>query len=294
MESSTPRKEIPPLDPEILYLYQTIAGTYCDKYVANFLLPQLTKSTQKSHSTLEEWRTELESPLAALQVFLGYYGFSRRGKERDESSRNALKALAEVLNAQSMDELLGKPDGTELWNAFDAECQSRGKKSNEPQNRGLVQGLLELSQEIYRQDKVGSLATWIVDEVEKSKRLEPQFLRIVDIRGVGPKSTSTFLRDIVFLYDLERYILPADRIYIQPVDRWLRAITEFAVPEPGMERAADWVVAGKINKYARRANVSGIRFNLGLTYFGQRIVREPERLPQEIKSLFADFHARSE
>lgn len=288
MESAPQNRDTPPLDSKAIYLYQVIAGKYCDKYVSTFLIPQLQKTTKKNYATLEEWQTELQNSLSSLQVFLGYYGFARRGKDREECSRTALKALSTVLENQSLQELLSKPDGTELWNAYEAECQARERKSNAEQNRGLVQGLLELAQEIYREDKNGSIATWLVEAVDKSDRLEPQFLRIVDIRGVGPKSTSTFVRDLAFLYDLEKDIHPADRIYIQPVDRWLRAITKYVIPEPDMEKAADWVVAGKINKYARRAHVSGVRFNLGLTYFGQRVVRDPERLSNEIKHLLAD------
>lgn len=288
MDQTAPKKETPPLLPEMQFLYSAFAGKYCDKYLDTFLIPQLQKATGKKFITIEEWREELEHPLAALQVFLGFHGFSRRGKDRDEYSRNVLKALGKTLEQRTVEELLTKADGTCLWDAFDMECQARGRKSNEAQNRGLVQGLLELAQEIYREDQSGSIATWIIDGIQDAGRIEPQFLRVVDIRGVGPKSTSTFMRDVIYLYDLERQVLPADRIYIQPVDRWLRAITRFVVPEDNMEKAADWVVAGKINKYARRAKVSGVRFNLGLTYFGQRIVREPERLEFEIKQLLKD------
>lgn len=288
MEPRSQNRDIPPLDSKAIQLYQLIAGQYCDKYVSNFLIPQLQKATKKELATLEEWQTELDNPLSSLQVFLGYYGFARRGKDRDECSRTALKALNQVLETRSIQELLEQPDGTQLWEAYEAECQVKDRKSNEGQNRGLVQGILELAQEIYREDKNGSITTWLVDGVDNSDRLEPQFLRIVDIRGVGPKSTSTYVRDIAFLYNLEQDIHPADRIYIQPVDRWLRAITEYVVPEPNMEKAADWVVAGKINKYARLAKVSGVKFNLGLTYFGQRVVRDPERFSSEIKKLLAD------
>ncbi|QYK53990.1 MAG: hypothetical protein KF824_03625 [Fimbriimonadaceae bacterium] len=288
MEPTEQLRDTPPLDPSAVFLYQLIAGKYCDKYVSTFLIPNLQKTIKKEFTTLEEWRLELDNPLSALQVFLGHYGFARRGKDRDECSRTALKALNLVLENQSIQELLAQADGTQLWNSYEAECLSKGRKSNEAQNRGIVQGLLELAQEIYREDNNGSIVTWLVDGVDNADRLEPQFLRIVDIRGVGPKSTSTFVRDIAFLYDLEKDIHPADRIYIQPVDRWLRAITEYVVPEPNMENAADWVVAGKINKYARRAKVSGVKFNLGLTYFGQRVVRDPDRFSSEIKKLLAD------
>lgn len=275
----------PPLDPEIGKIYRILADRFADQYVESFLIPQLGKASRKDWKTLQQWCDELEDPLSSLRVLLGYYAFSRRGKDREELSRIALRSLDQVLENRTIDELLVQPNGLELWTCFVAECANRGKKPNENQNRGLVQGLLELAQEIYRIDEIGSVAGWVAEGVQQTGRLEPQFLRIVDIRGVGPKNTSTFLRDMVFLYDLETSVMAADRIYMQPVDRWLRAICRFAVPEPDLEEAPDWIVAGKINKYARRAGVSLVRFDLGLTYFGQRIVRSPDRLEQELKLL---------
>jgi len=56
-----------------------------------------------------------------------------------------------------------------------------------------------------------------------------------------------------------------------------------------MEDAADWIVAGKISKYARRARVSSIRFNMGVTYFGQKIVKEPDRFQDEMKNLMIEL-----
>lgn len=275
----------PPLSPELAALYRKLAGDFADRYVDAYLIPQLAKATKLDHTTLEDWSHALEDPLVSLKVLLGYYGFSRRGKDRDELARAALRALDRTLGDQPVETLLNATDAVPVWEAFIKECELRRLKPNESQNRGLVQGLVELAQEIYRIDETGSVAAWIADGIEQTGRLEPQFLRIVDIRGVGPKSTSTFLRDVVFIFDLEEDVQPADRIYMQPVDRWLRAISKFAVPEPDMAGAADWIVAGKINKYARRAKVSLIRFDLGLTYFGQRVVRTPDRLEQELRSL---------
>ena len=175
--------------------------------------------------------------------------------------------------------------GEQLWEHFEAICQENRRKPNEAQNRGLLQGMLELSQENYRESGSGSLTTWLIETVQKTRRIEPCFERIVDIRGVGPKSTSTFMRDIVYIFDLEQIVEPADRIYIHPIDRWLRTISRYIVPEPNMEKAADWIIAGKISKYSRRAGVSGIAFNMGTTFFGQKLVKEPARFEDMLKKL---------
>jgi hypothetical protein len=109
----------------------------------------------------------------------------------------------------------------------------------------------------------------------------------VDIRGVGPKTTSTFLRDVALLYGLEDQIDHIDRLYLQPVDRWTRLLAEMIVAELDEEHVADWIIAGKLAKYTRRAGVSGVRFNMGTSYFGTRRVFSPERLPECLNSLLA-------
>lgn len=274
-----------PLDPNITQIYQVFAGEFADKYLESYLLPQLLKSTKETAEDLDDWVAILDEPTPSLRMFYGSYAYSRRGKDRDAFSRITLKALDALLENKPIEHLLEGPDGTAIWDAFVNQCEQSGIKPSEDHNRGIVQGILELSQEIFRIDGIGSIAGWIADGIEKTGHLEPQFNRIVDIRGVGPKSASTFLRDIVLIYNLEQKVAPVDRIHFQTIDRWARAIAPFCVPEPQDDRMADWIVAGKINKYARRARVSGIRFNLGLTYFGQRIVREPEMFPREIKKL---------
>lgn len=274
-----------PLDPSIAAIYRALAGEYAEKYLATFLMPQLERSTGKSVETLEGWVDILDEPEDSIRVFLGSYAYARRGKDRDIYARTTLKALDQVLETVSMAQLLESDSGVQLWEAFVTQCDKRGIKANESQNRGIVQGIPELAQEIFALDECGSISGWVADGIEQTGNIESQFNRIVDIRGVGPKSTSTFLRDLVLIYGLESKVSPAERIHIQPIDRWTRLATKYCVPEPQDDRLADWIVAGKINKYARRAKVSGIRFNLGLTYFGQRIVRDPSRFDSEMKAL---------
>jgi hypothetical protein len=281
-----------PLDSRVAHIYRTMATEYAEKYLTTFLIPQLERATGQTAETLDDWIDILDEPEAALRTFLGGYAYARRGKDRDLYGRISLRALDQLLTTTTFEDLLKQSDGTALWESYLVACQAKDVKPNESQNRGIVQGILELAQEIYTSDGVGSIAGWVADGVEETGRLEPQFLRIVDIRGVGPKSTSTFLRDLVLIYNVEKDVTPADRIHIQSVDRWLRLATKYCVPEPQADAMADWIVAGKINKYARKARVSSIRFTLGLTYFGQRVVRDPERFDRELKAIFAPKEQR--
>lgn len=262
-----------------------MAGEYARRYADEFLLGHLKKLLGLADAEKDNVATALEDPFLALKAFFGHYAFARRGKDRDDLAASSLEAMNRLVQDRTFEDVLNDPDGTSLWTAFDNTCKDKKHKSNEQQNRGPIQGMLELAQEIHRLDKEASLATWISSGVLETGRLEPQHMRIVDIRGVGPKSASTFVRDMVWLYEVEEDVDPADRLFTQPVDRWLRSIVKYVVPEPGLEDPADWIVAGKISKYTRRARVSSIEFNMGTTYFGQRVVVEPGKLEDCLRSL---------
>ena len=288
-EQQRKRKPIIPLDPRMIAIYRRVAGEYADHYIDDFLFHHLRRVMQiDAEADIEAIHQALEDPYLCLRAFYGHYAFARRGKDRDDLAKAALQALEQINTEKDFEEVLKAEDGVELWEKFEKNCQELNRKPNENQNRGMIQGMLELSQEIYRIDRNGSIASWFTDVIAQTGQLETQFLRIVDIRGVGPKSTSTFMRDISYIFDMEESIDPADKIYVQPIDRWLRLISRYVVPEKDMEKAADWIVAGKVSKYSRRARVSGLRFNMGTTYFGQKIVRDPSNFEDCIKQVLLD------
>lgn len=275
------------IDPHSVAVLQAISGEVAQQYIESVLLPSLKRAMHLHGDSVSEIREGFSNPYRCLLGFYGHYAFSRRGKDREELGSIANVALKNVADESHFDDLLSRADGSVLWDAFDAECRERHHKNPEQLNRGLIQGMVELAQEIYRIDRVGSITEWIAKGVRDTRFIEPQFLRIVDIRGVGPKNTSTFLRDVVFLYDLEEGLDHANRLYVQPIDRWIRMLATDIVTEIDAASAADWIIAGKIAKYARHAGVSGVRFNMGATYFGTRYVREAAYLEESLEELLS-------
>ncbi|MCH8978167.1 MAG: hypothetical protein IH945_02860 [Armatimonadetes bacterium] len=276
---------MPDLDPRAIQVFKRLSEEFSGKYAEEFLFPHLRKVLEIEEEGVEPVKDALLTARGSLLAFYCHYAFARRGKDREDLSNFAFEAVQRVQGEDDFIKLLEMEDGTALWEAFADICSESRRKNNESQNRGLIQGMLELAQEIHEADGVGSIAGWMINGVSKTRRLEPQFERIVDIRGVGPKSTSTFMRDVAYLFDLEQRVEPADRIYIHPIDRWLRMMARYLVPETGMEKVADWIIAGKISKYSRRAGVSGIAFNMGSTYFGQRVVKDPDNFEECLKQL---------
>lgn len=277
MERTTVRPQVEPLDQEVQRLIEHVATTYGLRYVEEYLVPHLARPLGLQRGDKAGVVAALRDPVGALRVLYGQYGFSRRGKSRDDLAEAALSAVDKVAGLDG--------PGSSAWSAFESDLTAQGGRPVEIQDRGVVQGLYELAQEVAEAHDGASIVGWIDQSARATGRVEEVFNRIVDIRGLGPKTTSTFVRDMVYILGREDDLEPAEKIHIQPVDRWLRLMAVETVPEPGVRDAADWVIAGKVTKYCRRAGVSSILFSMGCTSFGQRTVREVERFGYEIAKL---------
>lgn len=260
----------------------TVFATHC---LEETLLPALARTTRSTMATFDAVRESLLDGYAGLETIYSRYAFARRGKERLELASLAVESLRRTTSRDHFGQFLDLPDADLLWDNFADACLEHGRKPTEHLNIGVVKGMAELAQELHRSGRSGSIVQWVVDSVEQTGRIENVFVRITNIRGVGPKIASLLLRDTVLLFGLEPRLHPLDRLYVQPIDKWLRLIAPHVVSEPNVDTMADWVLAGKIAKVCRKGKVSGVRFNLGASYFGSRDVRQPEHFARRIASI---------
>jgi len=263
------------IDPMARSLLWHVSNQFADRYVGEIFLPTVGRAIGFANPSITAVRDGMSEPNQCLRLFLYHYAFSRRGKDRGELSDIAVEALDRCLESDELAIVAGQ-NGERFWESFVEVCGERHRRPSEQLNIGLIAGMAELAQEIYQEDGLGSIAGWVVRQILRTDRVESPFLRMVDIRGVGPKTTSTFLRDVVFVAGLEDQLDHQDRLYVQPIDRWMRLMAPYVVPDIDDDRCPDWILAGKVSKYARHAGVSGIRFNMGTTYFGLRLVHEPD------------------
>ena len=268
---------------EVAIVVREIADRYGPHYVRDLLVPRLLQHLPNAERSEEEARALLCDPLGCLRGIFAEYAFARRGKDRQELATMAIEALRRVADT----DLLEQEDAVNLWRAFEEVCLERGHKPMEQLNRGVVQGLAELAQEIVQCGGSGSIALWVVDAARKTGRIENQFMRMVDVRGVGPKLSSLILRDVAYLFNLEDRIEPMDRLYIQPIDKWTREIAEFVVED--YDDPPDWILAGKLAKVARKSGAKGCLFNMGVTYYGTREVHSVEAFQQGLANIVQDY-----
>lgn len=272
---------------EITFLRQ-LAGRMADGYEADILIPALTAALSIESRERGDIHAALLDPFRCLRAIYSHYAFARRGSDRTDLSHAAVQALRRTLDGRPIQELLQEDNGAKLWDMFCQICEDRKIRNAEQLNRGVIAGMVELAQEIYHLDGIGSIASWVASAVNRTRRLEVAFLRIVDIRGVGPKAASTLLRDLVFLFGIEDILDHSEQIYVQPIDRWVRLAALWAIPELDGSGSADWIIAGKFPKCARRSGVSGIRANMGAMYFGARVVHDPACFDREAANMVSN------
>ena len=245
---------------------RAIAADPADAYASEFLLNPLAHAlgVEGDVKTIYE---ELLDPAQSLCGIFARILFCRRGKERFEIADAACDALDDILEAKR--HFMREEGAEELWNRYCDLMKERGKRPQEQLERGPIQGVAEWAQELVRNEN-RSVCGWIVRSIRRTGRVEEIVDRILDIRGVGPKVCAVLLRDFVFISDSEDRVNYADRRYLQPIDKWVRLGVPYFVPDLDESDAADWILAGKISKHARLAEVSGIRLNMGMTYMGLR------------------------
>ena len=103
----------------------------------------------------------------------------------------------------------------------------------------------------------------------KSKQICMHSKELQEIRGVGPKVSSLYLRDLVSLFDLEEHLEnERDFATVMPVDTWIRKITKSLGIAGQMAKDAEIVSA--LIAESKKENVSPILINQGIWYVGTR------------------------
>ena len=104
--------------------------------------------------------------------------------------------------------------------------------------------------------------------IEKIKEHEIRqlFNELDNIRQVGDKTGTLFIRDAVAIYDLTEYLKKSDYVYLQPVDTWVR---QLAIKlELCSEGTTDFVIKNRIIDECLSNGISPIEFNQGIWLLG--------------------------
>jgi len=100
----------------------------------------------------------------------------------------------------------------------------------------------------------------------RNRETRKLYSRLVEIRQIGDKTASFFLRDVVTIYGLDDQLSEGDYILLQPVDTWVRKVsTKLGLTT---EKTSDNELKSLIIKACLDNNISPMKLNQGMWYLG--------------------------
>lgn len=199
-----------------------------------------------------------------------------------QGRKDTLSARYEKATIETLNEFLGKDnqkklDKLRLLNAQDCldytneksielkeklEKRSAGKERDREM---VIDTLRFVAQNLEKTDY--SLIKYSINRIKKHET-EELFNELDNIRQIGDKTASVFLRDVVAVYDLTEELETSDYIFLQPVDTWVNQVSKKLKLAP--ERVSIKQLKEIIVKKCLDNSISPIKFNQGLWYLGAR------------------------
>jgi len=229
--------------------------------------PQGFQSQEYIRSLVGHWRE-------AFKWFLSSYAFERQGRSPHYS-------IAAVKAVNKYEAALPYPDFEEkVWKDFliSGRFADDGRGANKKNNPLAPAGgainsasLLVTSLEDYD----FNIVKW-ASSLVKSGEIETVWNKLVQIRGIGSKIASLFLRDVVYAFEIDEDKIEK-KVYLQPIDVWTergaRALAQYISETPKLY----WEFAEVLVEVSERVNVRSTLTNVGLWTFGAQLVRNPAR-----------------
>jgi len=241
------------------------------------LLARLGRSTFipihiKPHRT--QFPSHDKNWVEALKLFLEVYAFERAGAPQ-AYRKGASRALENC-----KDSLKAPAASQKVWNEF---LRILGGMSPNPKLNPLIPNptrpydALAFCEKCIRSgDK--NVYAFSIREL-RSNNVRAAHDALCQIRGIGPKIASLFLRDIALDNGIVDINL-RDRLLLQPIDIWLQRSTRILT---GRKDLTSRQAAQQLVGLADEANCCALCLNAGSWYFGSQVMQTEEMLQQSLK-----------
>jgi len=208
-----------------------------------------------------------EKPGLAVCLFFDGYAFERQGRN-PSYAHAAVAAIQAVVQAN---EIPGRHHAQTVWEKFSNLLTGQKLNPNVNPLAHSDTGKCECFWCVFDEGNVISDAKKHIRD-DQVKRI---WQRLQQIRGIGPKIASFFLRDVAVAYGLP----PRNsRELLQPIDVWVRRTVERLGNSNGMrdEDIARWIVAN-----CEKPELA----NQGIWYFGAQVAQSEFRLLETLAAL---------
>lgn len=208
------------------------------------------------------------NPVTALAFFYALPAFNRSGAPRAYRSF-AITALDDTSSSR-------KIDTARFWETFQEICRDQGYGVNEKMNRGVIVEGADLA------NRRGNLYDWVHREVSTTGRLQPLYEEVVDITGIGENLAMFFLRDAIWVADIESKVGEGGHFYLQPTTAPIKECAKGIWPGRNNH---DHGLAAELTKFCLNEGVSPIEFNQGAWYFTRFVTDSKSDIAREVEKL---------
>jgi hypothetical protein len=206
----------------------------------------------------------------ALKMFLNSYAFARAGAPNGYRIA-AIKSVSSLESSDSTD--------TTLWKAF----------------HHFYGGKVNINVNPCADRKISKLNFSSIARIISNGDFSNAFSQL-QLRGIGPKIRSLFIRDIAYLtkvdcsssFDIKQYF------YAQPIDTWVRQTINLLDSETPLAEVPfdncyllnrdDFGRALKLTSMCIASATSPLRVNMGIWYFCSQVVADAKRLKSLLKA----------
>ena len=209
------------------------------------------------------FREQFRNNYQALACFLEFYAYARQGAA-PAYPIIALKALRNRFNERMSSVTVA--DAIIVWKNYQeiARNEFGNLRVNQTHNpMSSDNGLLK----VIVNNNITNLATHVRSLIQNKQTKQAHNL-ITDIRGIGTKISSLYLRDIAYFGKLHEEEIE-DQHYLQPVDTWIEQTLSiiFSDAKPrSLKKKQEMIV-----ELCHSAGISSIAFNQGAWILGSQV-----------------------
>lgn len=209
----------------------------------------------------------------ALIEFLEEYAFERQGKP-PKFPVKAAEAIREYKNDTPGDDF-----ESDVWKNFCEKIGSSINKKNNPlaPSFGNKKSITSLIRSLDKKNY--NIIRWAEDGI-KNGSVRDISNELQSVRGMGPKISSLFLRDIVAAFELNESELEPEK-YLQPIDIWTRRGAEVIAKQTDrLKPPNDEECAKIIVEASYKAGVPPSLVNAGMWIFGTKFAETEEKFQE--------------
>ncbi len=194
----------------------------------------------------------------------------RRDEISDVFKERAFKVLSIFVNNKDSKNLMNLKD--DFYDSLMENLWNEGV--NNKYDREMVIKIIKFINNKVKRNF--NIVNYTIKKIE-NKELHKVYSELIDIKHIGHKISSFYLRDLVCVFDDYKFS-KEEQVYLQPIDNWvgevltrLNFFQELAITKKAdnLNERELFLLRGKIVDRCWEAGVSPVEFNQGAWYIGK-------------------------